>query len=89
MAEKMGFALECLATLLAGRKALSLHCDGPITMVVEGHAADERKHESYWGLWMNPAGGGVRGNWGIAGLPSLADRIAGFRLDFAVIGGRH
>jgi hypothetical protein len=33
MAEKMGFALEGLAALIAGRKALSLHCDGTITMV--------------------------------------------------------
>jgi hypothetical protein len=52
----MCFALECLATLRAGRKALSLHCDGPITMVVEGRAADERDHESYWGLWVNLRG---------------------------------
>ena len=40
MPQEMGLALELLAALIAGRQALSLHCDGTI---VVGDAAGLRE----------------------------------------------
>lgn len=46
----MGFALECLPTLITVRKALSLHCDGTITIVEEVVLMTGERPRVIWGL---------------------------------------
>lgn len=47
MPQEMGLALEFLATLIAGRQALSLHLDG--TIVVERRAGAATEERFIWG----------------------------------------